>query len=83
MNLSKLHPPRPIRVFERDRLMNRLHDWDACRLVIIHAQAGQGKSTLAAEYARSLSTPYAWYNMDQEDENPDLFLSLLSEAVRC
>ncbi len=83
MNHSKLHPPRPIRVFERDRLMNRLHDWDACRLVIIHAQAGQGKSTLAAEYARSLSTPYAWYNMDQEDENPDLFLSLLSEAVRC
>ncbi len=82
MNLAKFSPPCPGRVFERDRLLNRLLAWEDKKLVIIHAQAGQGKSTLAAEYVQALGSPSVWYNLDQEDENPNLFLSLLGQTIQ-
>lgn len=82
MNLSKTIPPRPARVLERERLVNRLREWEDKKLVIIHAQAGQGKSTLAAGYAASLPGPSVWYNMDRDDDNPALFLATFAEALR-
>jgi DNA-binding SARP family transcriptional activator len=81
VNPTKFFPPRPGRVFARDRLQNRLLEWEDKKLVIIHAQAGQSKSTLAAEYVHALGSPSVWYNLDQEDENPNLFLSLLGQTV--
>jgi LuxR family maltose regulon positive regulatory protein len=81
VNPTKFFPPRPGRVFARDRLQNRLLEWEDKKLVIIHAQAGQGKSTLASEYVHALGSPSVWYNLDQEDENPNLFLSLLGQTV--
>ncbi len=82
MNLTKLLPPKPSHILERDRLIAKLKSWDDRKLVIIHAQAGQGKSTLAVDYLRSLHTPWIWYTMDQEDDNPTVFLSCLGSAVQ-
>ena len=82
MNLSKFLPPRPAYILERERLLARLQAWEDRKLVIIHAQAGQGKSTLAADYAQSLRSPSIWYNMDREDDNPEVFLSCLGQAVQ-
>ena len=82
MNPAKFLPPRPVRVFEREQLMNKLAAWEDKKLLLIHAQAGQGKSTLAASYVKSLASPSVWYNLDQEDENPVVFLSSLGQAVQ-
>ncbi len=82
MNLSKLLPPKPAHVLDRERLTNKLLEWEDKKLVIIHAQAGQGKSTLAAGYVQSLTSPSVWYTMDQEDDNPAVFLSLLGTAIQ-
>jgi LuxR family maltose regulon positive regulatory protein len=81
MNLTKFLPPKPFHVLVRDQLISLLKSWEDKKLVIIHAQAGQGKSTLAAEYVSSLRTQSVWYNMDREDDNPEVFLSMLGHAV--
>jgi LuxR family maltose regulon positive regulatory protein len=81
MNLTKFLPPKPPRVLVRERLISKLKSWDEKKLVMIHAQAGQGKSTLAAEYVRSLRPLSIWYNMDREDDNPTVFLSSLGQAA--
>jgi ATP/maltotriose-dependent transcriptional regulator MalT len=82
MNLTKFLPPKPAHVLQRERLTNRLLEWEDKKLVIIHAQAGQGKSTLAAGYVQSLCSPSVWYTMDREDENPAVFLSMLGAAIQ-
>lgn len=82
MNLTKLLPPKPAHVLDRVRLTNKLLEWEDKKLVIIHAQAGQGKSTLASGYIRTLASPLLWYTMDQEDDNPAVFLSTLGEAIQ-
>jgi ATP/maltotriose-dependent transcriptional regulator MalT len=82
MNRSKFLAPRPAHVLERERLISKLGAWDDKKLVIIHAQAGQGKSTLAAGYAASLAAPTVWYTMDAEDDDPSVFLSCLGQALQ-
>lgn len=82
MNPAKFLPPRPVRALERERLMNKLLGWEDKKLVIMHAQAGQGKSTLAASYAAALGAPFLWYTMDRDDDNPEIFLSCFAEALR-
>ena len=82
MKSPKFLPPRPVRSLERERLLNRLVQWQDKRLVIIHGQAGQGKSTLAAAYAASLSIPSAWYTMDRDDDNPCRFLQCLGQSLQ-
>ena len=82
MNRSKFLAPRPANVLARERLISRLGAWDDKKLVIVHAQAGQGKSTLAAAYAASLPIPTVWYTMDAGDIDPSLFLACLGQALQ-
>lgn len=81
MNLTKFLRPQPSLVLNRERLLQKLTGWSDKKVVLIHAQAGQGKSTLAAEYCRTLRTPSVWYNMDRDDGNSSLFLTSLAHAV--
>ena len=82
MNLTKFLPPKPAHVLDRERLTSKLLAWEDKKLVIIHAQAGQGKSTLAAGHVQALAAPSVWYTMDQEDVNPAVFLSALGTAIQ-
>jgi len=82
MNLTKFLPPKPAHVLDRERLTSKLLAWEDKKLVVIHAQAGQGKSTLAAGYVQALTAPSVWYTMDQEDVNPTVFLSALGTAIQ-
>ncbi len=81
MNRTKTLPPTPVHVLERERLISKLGSLDDKKLVILHAQAGQGKSTLAAGFAASLPIPTVWYTMDAGDDDPNLFLSCLGQAL--
>ncbi len=82
MNLIKFIPPKPAHVLNRERLTSKLLEWEDKKLVIIHAQAGQGKSTLAAGYVRTLTSPAVWYTIDHEDDNPKDLLSALGTAIQ-
>ena len=82
LNLAKLTPPSSSRALERDRLLNKLQEWDEKKLIIIHGQAGQGKSTLVATHVHALTTPAAWYTLDREDGDPAVFLANLAEALK-
>jgi ATP/maltotriose-dependent transcriptional regulator MalT/DNA-binding SARP family transcriptional activator len=82
MNTAKFLPPKTSFVLDRERLLNRLLSWEDKKLVVIHAQAGQGKSTLAANFIQTHSVPTVWYNLDQEDDSPGVFLNSLGRAVQ-
>ncbi len=81
MNLTKFLRPQPSHVLSRERLLQKFASWEDKKLVLILAQAGQGKSTLASEYIGTVRSPSVWYNLDREDGNPSVFLTSLSQAI--
>jgi len=72
----------------RPRLIDRLHaslDDDACRLTLISAPAGYGKSTLAAEWLRALPEErarVAWLSLDVADNAPARFAGYWLAALQ-
>ena len=81
MQTAKFAPPIGPTVLERDRLIQKLVSWEDRKLVLIHGPAGQGKSTLAASYVRTLRTPWVWYTLDRSDDEPRAFLDNLAQAT--
>ena len=51
------------------------------RALFIEGQAGQGKSTLAAQFVASLNAPFVWYQLGQEDEDPIFLATALLVAL--
>ncbi len=79
---SKFLAPRTPGRFYRQRLLERLDQHEPARIVLLVGQAGQGKSTLAACYARLTGRPKAWINIDPADEDPISFMLALIGAVK-
>lgn len=52
------------------------------RLTLISAPAGYGKSTLAADWLKSLDIQTAWLSLDEGDNDPVRFLSYVVHAIR-
>src|SRR5271166_1984978 len=74
------HPTVPSR-----RILDRLGPGPRPKLVLIHAPAGYGKSTLAAQWAETLTgqgVKTAWLAIDSDDNNTVWFLAHLIEAIR-
>jgi LuxR family maltose regulon positive regulatory protein len=74
-------PPRPEAV-PRPRLIERLNDGLRCRLTLVCAPAGFGKTTLLGEWVATLPRPAAWLSLDEGDNDPTRFLSYLVAALR-
>lgn len=83
---SKFRPPTaPKALVRRARLLDSLRAARRRRLVLIHAPAGYGKSTLAAQWREVLAaggTAVAWLSVDNDDNNLVWFLAHLIEAIR-
>ncbi|WP_395309170.1 protein kinase [Mycobacterium sp. AMU20-3851] len=83
---TRFRPPpcnRP--TVARTRILDRLRSTDRSKLVLIHAPAGYGKSTLAAQWADQLireGLSGAWLAIDADDNNVGWFLAHLIEAIR-
>lgn len=83
---TKFRPPssaRPLVV--RQRLFEQLRAGQRRRLVVIHAPAGFGKSTLASQWRDTLTREnvrVAWLSIDQDDNNAVWFLAHLVQALR-
>ena len=83
---TRFRPPtfnRP--TVPRQRILDRLGSGRRPKLVLIHAPAGYGKSTLAAQWGEILTRQGlkgAWLAIDSDDNNTDWFLAHLIEAIR-
>ena len=80
---TKLHiPGPPTIVVERSGLVSRLSDSVAsCRLTVIEAPAGSGKTTVLACWIARDHPRVAWISLDERDNRVDRFLAHLLAAL--
>ncbi|MCP2319646.1 serine/threonine-protein kinase PknK [Nocardia amikacinitolerans] len=82
---TKFHPPTPVlEPVPRPRLLDILRAGGRRRLAVLHAPAGFGKSTVAAQWRAELSgggVPVAWIGIDRDDDNEIWFLAHLIQAI--
>ncbi|RMG05124.1 MAG: hypothetical protein D6735_05850, partial [Acidobacteria bacterium] len=61
---AKLVPPRGIQQsIRRERLLRKLSD-NKSNLAVIVAEAGYGKTTLAADFVLNSGSNFVWYQLD-------------------
>jgi LuxR family maltose regulon positive regulatory protein len=88
--VTKLYvPPPPPHVVPRPRLLERLDAGLAphCRLTLLSAPAGFGKTTLLGEWIahhteRRSETRFAWVSLDEGDGDPARFLGYVVAALQ-
>jgi LuxR family transcriptional regulator, maltose regulon positive regulatory protein len=83
--LTKLFVPSPrVNLVPRHRLIERLNNSlvTGCKLTLISAPAGFGKSTLVCDWLRSINIPIAWLTLDERDKDPARFLAYLAAALQ-
>ncbi len=82
---TRFRAPAYVRnLIERRRLLGLLRAGSGRQLVVIHAPAGYGKTTLAVQWLRVLEdegAAVAWLGLHRDDNDPPWFLSHLLEAV--
>ncbi len=72
-------------LISRERLIDQLRAGRNRRLLLIHAPAGFGKTTLAVQWQRVLRAEglaVAWLSLDRDDNDSVWFLTHLVEAIR-
>jgi LuxR family maltose regulon positive regulatory protein len=81
-------PPTRPKIVNRPRLIDQLNAsaHPGCKLILISAPAGFGKTTLVSEWVQSLSkdvpsTAIAWLSLDEGDNDPARFLAYLITAL--
>jgi LuxR family maltose regulon positive regulatory protein len=83
--LTKLYvpPPRP-KIVLRLRLIERLNESlsAGCKLTLISASAGFGKTTLVSEWIAGCGLPVAWLSLDEGDSDLARFLTYLVAALQ-
>ena len=82
---TKLHvpSPRPGRV-PRPRLIEQLNNGltKGCKLTLISASAGFGKTTLTGEWVAQSGLSVAWLSLDAGDNDPVRFISYLIATLQ-
>ena len=78
---TKYAPPPPrTRAVPRDQLFARLDV--GCRLTLVSAPPGYGKTTLVAAWLADRTSRAAWLTLDEDDSDPARFVAYLLAAVR-
>ena len=67
-------PPLKEKMVHRGRLLERLSQSKTARLILISAMAGSGKTSLACQWIKQDKLTAAWFGLDNDDNDPDLFL---------
>ncbi|HIG7597266.1 TPA: LuxR C-terminal-related transcriptional regulator [Klebsiella pneumoniae] len=84
--LTKFVPPRSsIQLLERPRLLQLLNPVQQCRLGVVCAGAGFGKTTLLAQWHQQMVAQgerIAWLSLDEDDDDVWQFIPYLLQALR-
>ncbi len=83
MLATKLYipPPRP-NLIARPRLFARLNGGMQCKLTLVSAPAGFGKTTLISAWAAHQDQRLGWLALDEGDSDPKRFLAYLVAALQ-
>jgi LuxR family maltose regulon positive regulatory protein len=80
---TKLYVPSTrSELVSRPRLIERLSAGSQRNLTLVSAPAGFGKTTLVGEWVGQLDHPVAWLSIDENDNDPNRFLSYIIAALR-
>jgi LuxR family maltose regulon positive regulatory protein len=82
---TKLYIPLPrLKAVSRPRLIKRLNEGVAmgCKLTLISASAGFGKTTLISEWIAACGQPVTWLSLDEGDNDPTHFLAYVVAALQ-
>ncbi|GHO52205.1 hypothetical protein KSB_06800 [Ktedonobacter robiniae] len=81
--LPKVSPPRlPATLVVRERLLAVLDRALMVPLTLLSAPAGSGKTTLLRAWVACTSQSVAWLSLDELDNNPTRFWTVLIAALR-
>ena len=81
LNTKFMAPRQAIHALPRPHLVQRLERNLDRRLILISAPPGYGKTTLLAELVAAADLHSAWYQLDESDSDPFVFLSYLIESL--
>ncbi len=82
---TKLYiPPSRAKIVPRLRLIERLNEGlpAGCKLTLVSAPAGFGKTTLVSEWVTGCGRPVAWLSLDKEDNGSTRFLASIVAALQ-
>lgn len=75
-------PPVRTDLVSRMRLMDRLDAGLRCKLILVSASAGFGKTTLLSEWAGRSEHAVSWLSLDEGDNDPVRFMLYLIATLR-
>lgn len=85
MNLimvTKLLPPRAsTELIERPRLLELFSRNKEAKLIVLAAPAGYGKTISILQYINALGSSFVWYQLDQYDNDPAVFIQYLTAGI--
>lgn len=80
---TKLYIPEPPQgLVQRPRLIERLNKVTQCKLTLISAPAGFGKTTLISEWIFQSRLPVVWVSLDKSDNDPVYFIKYVIAALQ-
>lgn len=80
---SKLSPPYAgTTLIERPRLVNLIARGETRKATLLTAPAGYGKTALMRQLAAHIGKPLVWYQLDEYDNDPALFLQYLVAGIQ-
>lgn len=74
-------PERPKSLLRRPRLVEFIHEHIGCKLILISAAAGYGKTSLLIDFAHDTELPVCWCSLDESDRDPRILLEYLAASV--
>lgn len=81
-NLHQQIPPAHGKDLLRPRLIARLNEGLRCKLTVLSAPAGYGKTTLLGQWARQEGLKVAWLSLQPDDNDPARFFKRLLAALQ-
>lgn len=79
---NKLRPPNfGAKLIERPRLWELLLKTESRQVIVLSAPAGYGKTILMVQLAEIMKKPLVWYQLDEYDNDPAVFLQYLVAGV--
>lgn len=79
---AKLHAPAIDKnIISREKLLHKLRHVPECKLTLVTAPAGYGKTTAVLHWLLRCGLPSAWLSLDSHDNSPGVFWRYVCSAL--